>query len=305
MVLGVHVEPDAGVAEVVGDPHARARRCRSASPRPGRRSARFTWPSLRGRRPGSVVVARAIAGRGGRASSRRARARARCPPGRARRASSPSSCQSAPAVAASCARGLVERARRAQLPRRCGLSPAARPAHQLERVRLVVAGERARGRRPARAPSARTGSTSGARPRRDRRSRSGTRGRFGAAILDTVSAPWVKEGQDDQSGRPPSPRAGAARQSWTTNRAASAFLDRMGVLGDWIVDWAFGDVHTRPGLTARERELIIVAVLDRARLERPAGRARTSGPCAPSTCPGTRSRRRSCRLRRTLGSPER
>jgi 4-carboxymuconolactone decarboxylase len=39
------------------------------------------------------------------------------------------------------------------------------------------------------------------------------------------------------------------------------FLARMGALGDWIVDWAFGDVHTRPGLTARERELIIVAVL--------------------------------------------
>lgn len=39
------------------------------------------------------------------------------------------------------------------------------------------------------------------------------------------------------------------------------FLKRMGVLGDWIVDWAFGDVHTRPGLTARDRELIIVAVL--------------------------------------------
>ncbi len=40
-----------------------------------------------------------------------------------------------------------------------------------------------------------------------------------------------------------------------------AFLARMGALGDWIVDWAFGDVHTRPGLAARERELIIVAVL--------------------------------------------
>ena len=39
------------------------------------------------------------------------------------------------------------------------------------------------------------------------------------------------------------------------------FLARMGPLGDWIVDFAFGDVHTRPGLTARERELIIVAVL--------------------------------------------
>ena len=39
------------------------------------------------------------------------------------------------------------------------------------------------------------------------------------------------------------------------------FLARMGALGDWVVDCAFGDVHTRPGLTARERELIIVAVL--------------------------------------------
>lgn len=39
------------------------------------------------------------------------------------------------------------------------------------------------------------------------------------------------------------------------------FLARMGPLGDWIVDFAFGDVHTRPGLDARERELIIVAVL--------------------------------------------
>lgn len=40
-----------------------------------------------------------------------------------------------------------------------------------------------------------------------------------------------------------------------------AFLERMGVLGDWVVDFAFGDVHTRPGLDARERELIIVAIL--------------------------------------------
>ena len=39
------------------------------------------------------------------------------------------------------------------------------------------------------------------------------------------------------------------------------FLARMGVLGDWIVEHAFGDVHTRPALAARERELIIVAVL--------------------------------------------
>jgi 4-carboxymuconolactone decarboxylase len=40
-----------------------------------------------------------------------------------------------------------------------------------------------------------------------------------------------------------------------------AFLARMGDLGDWIVDFAFGDVHTRPGLDSRTRELLIVAML--------------------------------------------
>lgn len=40
-----------------------------------------------------------------------------------------------------------------------------------------------------------------------------------------------------------------------------AFLARMGDLGDLIVDFVFGDVHARPGLGVRERELIIVAVL--------------------------------------------
>jgi 4-carboxymuconolactone decarboxylase len=41
-----------------------------------------------------------------------------------------------------------------------------------------------------------------------------------------------------------------------------AFIERMGSpMGDWLVDWVFGDVHARPGLTARERELIILAVL--------------------------------------------
>ncbi|HEY7561842.1 MAG TPA: carboxymuconolactone decarboxylase family protein [Gaiellaceae bacterium] len=39
------------------------------------------------------------------------------------------------------------------------------------------------------------------------------------------------------------------------------FLARMGVMGDWLVDFVFGEVHTRPGLDVRERELIIVAVL--------------------------------------------
>ena len=40
-----------------------------------------------------------------------------------------------------------------------------------------------------------------------------------------------------------------------------AFLARMGVLGDWIVDFAFGDVHSRAGLDPLTRELLIVAML--------------------------------------------
>lgn len=40
-----------------------------------------------------------------------------------------------------------------------------------------------------------------------------------------------------------------------------AFLARMGDLGQYIVDFAFGDIHCRPGLSAREREMIILAVL--------------------------------------------
>lgn len=39
------------------------------------------------------------------------------------------------------------------------------------------------------------------------------------------------------------------------------FLARLGELGDLTVDFVFGDVHARPGLGVRERELVIVAVL--------------------------------------------
>jgi len=67
----------------------------------------------------------------------------------------------------------------------------------------------------------------------------------------------------------PAPPADADRRARALRRLAQLgdepggeqFLARMGALGDWIVDFAFGDVHTRPGLDARERELIIVAVL--------------------------------------------
>lgn len=40
-----------------------------------------------------------------------------------------------------------------------------------------------------------------------------------------------------------------------------AFLKKMGDLGDYIVDFAFGDIHCREGLTVREKELITIAVL--------------------------------------------
>jgi len=78
----------------------------------------------------------------------------------------------------------------------------------------------------------------------------------------------------------------------------SEFLARMGVLGDWVVDFAFGDVHTRPGLDARERELIIVAVLTTLGGCEPQLAAHIAR-CARSRCPGTRSRRLCCRLRPT------
>jgi 4-carboxymuconolactone decarboxylase len=41
-----------------------------------------------------------------------------------------------------------------------------------------------------------------------------------------------------------------------------AFLERMvEPMASWLVDWVFGDVHSRGGLSARERELIILALL--------------------------------------------
>jgi 4-carboxymuconolactone decarboxylase len=39
------------------------------------------------------------------------------------------------------------------------------------------------------------------------------------------------------------------------------FLARMGDLGDYIVDFAFGDIHCREGLSVREREIIILTSL--------------------------------------------
>ncbi|MEI7761382.1 MAG: carboxymuconolactone decarboxylase family protein [Thermoleophilia bacterium] len=56
-------------------------------------------------------------------------------------------------------------------------------------------------------------------------------------------------------------RALARLEELDNEPGGDAFLARMGILGDWIVDFAFGDVHTRDGLDALTRELIIVAML--------------------------------------------
>ncbi len=67
------------------------------------------------------------------------------------------------------------------------------------------------------------------------------------------------EGQEPDPGR--RERALARLAELDDEPGGGAFLERMGTLGDWIVDFAFGDVHTRGGLDTRERELIILAVL--------------------------------------------
>ena len=62
---------------------------------------------------------------------------------------------------------------------------------------------------------------------------------------------------------------GASRRERGTARLAELhdepggqdFLANLGDLGDLTVDFVFGDVHSRPGLGIRERELVIVAVL--------------------------------------------
>ena len=63
-----------------------------------------------------------------------------------------------------------------------------------------------------------------------------------------------------------------------------AFLERMGSpMSDWLIDWVFGEVHTRPGLSVRDRELLILAVLTAIGQLRPAG-GRPHPRCARDRC---------------------
>lgn len=41
----------------------------------------------------------------------------------------------------------------------------------------------------------------------------------------------------------------------------SDLLDNLGELGEYILDVAFGDVYSRPGLSLRDRELVTVSML--------------------------------------------
>src|SRR4051794_34145008 len=82
------------------------------------------------------------------------------------------------------------------------------------------------------------------------------------STVDTISAPRShRQGAAVEEKDSRRARAEARLKELGDEPGGEAFLARMGVLGDWVVDFAFGDVHTRPGLTPRERELIIVAVL--------------------------------------------
>jgi hypothetical protein len=70
-----------------------------------------------------------------------------------------------------------------------------------------------------------------------------------APSLDTISASRrrVKREEDGVSGQDDGRRARAEARlrELGDEPGGEAFLRRMGVLGDWVVDFAFGDVHTR------------------------------------------------------------
>src|SRR4051812_49665870 len=101
------------------------------------------------------------------------------------------------------------------------------------------------------------------------------------STVDTISAPRShRQGAAVEEKDSRRARAEARLKELGDEPGGAEFLARMGVLGDWIVDFAFGDVHTRPGLTARERELIIVAVLATLGSSGPPGQAHNPAPRA-------------------------
>jgi 4-carboxymuconolactone decarboxylase len=54
---------------------------------------------------------------------------------------------------------------------------------------------------------------------------------------------------------------GLAKLAEVDGQAGEAVVARLGDLGRYIVEFAFGDVYSRPGLSLRDRELATVAAL--------------------------------------------
>jgi 4-carboxymuconolactone decarboxylase len=54
---------------------------------------------------------------------------------------------------------------------------------------------------------------------------------------------------------------GRARLAEVDGTAGEQLVDSLGDLGRYIVEFGFGDVYSRPGLSLRDRELITVAML--------------------------------------------
>lgn len=54
---------------------------------------------------------------------------------------------------------------------------------------------------------------------------------------------------------------GLAKLAEVDGQAGEEVVARLGDLGRYIVEFAFGDIYSRPGLNVREREIATVAVL--------------------------------------------
>ncbi len=54
---------------------------------------------------------------------------------------------------------------------------------------------------------------------------------------------------------------GRERLAEVDGSAGEQIVDTLGDLGRYIVEFAFGDIYSRPGLSLRDRELITVAML--------------------------------------------
>lgn len=54
---------------------------------------------------------------------------------------------------------------------------------------------------------------------------------------------------------------GLAKLAEVDGQAGQEVVSRLGDLGRYIVEFAFGDIYSRPGLNLREREIATVAIL--------------------------------------------